>query len=358
MPEAWNLFAIGRRSRDEDQLTEMLAWLVDAVPEVGGAIVRLAFDEPPHGSLTVTTQHGIAKGRLDALFIDSASALVVESKIDSGFGDDQVARYLEWLADTHGHKARRGLMTLTAHPAPWSAADVELADRLGVGRFEYRWEELHDVLDLLVESSDMDELSSRLISEFLDLLGEEGLVPMKPLGADEYAQWRDACLVVRRFHEFFSSCRDAIGDALGASPSATSKSANEGYVWQDFLYDDGSRIVVGVDCTDEERVARSAARRTAVLWMAVEATHLPDWKEAKDRLEATLPEGWSLWSRWWGERPRIGRCLDEVLGEGSFEEQRQRLATACAVGTAWLRGTATTVPAANTSSVDPSGVIT
>ena len=38
-----NLFLLGRRPGFEDQLTEMLVWLISAVPEVGGAIVQLAF---------------------------------------------------------------------------------------------------------------------------------------------------------------------------------------------------------------------------------------------------------------------------------------------------------------------------
>ena len=38
-----NLFLLGRRPGFEDQLTEMLVWPISAVPEVGGAIVQLAF---------------------------------------------------------------------------------------------------------------------------------------------------------------------------------------------------------------------------------------------------------------------------------------------------------------------------
>ena len=336
MVGVWNLFSIGRHRRNEDQLTEMLVWLVDAVPDVGRAILRLAFNDLKlDGDVQVTTQHGVAKGRLDALFVGPNFALVVESKIDSGFGADQITRYLDWLAEAHEHRENRALMTLTAHPDSWSAADIELARRFHITRSEHRWEELHEVLGSLVEASGRDELSSRLISEFLEMLGEEGLIPMKPLEPDEFTQWRGAYVTVRRFHDFFLDCREAIAEALGATTG--SKSTTEGYIWQDYVYEDGSKIVVGLGCTDEDRVSRASARYTPVLWLAVEASHWPDWTLAKDRLESAPPAGWSLWSRWWGERPQIHCYLEDVLGNGTFEEQRQRLAEACGVGRTWLR---------------------
>lgn len=47
MAKSWNVFSIGRRADDEDQLTEMLAWLAATVPGVRAALMNLAFDEPP-----------------------------------------------------------------------------------------------------------------------------------------------------------------------------------------------------------------------------------------------------------------------------------------------------------------------
>lgn len=35
MAEAWNVFSMGRRPGDEDQLTEMVVWLASAVPFAG-----------------------------------------------------------------------------------------------------------------------------------------------------------------------------------------------------------------------------------------------------------------------------------------------------------------------------------
>lgn len=335
MTAVWNLFSIGRKRRNEDQLTEMLVWLVDAVPDVGRAILNLALDDPEiNGDLQVTTQHGVATGRLDALFVGPKFALVVESKIDSGLGDDQIGRYVRWLADAHAHRERRALMTLTAHPVVW---EFDEACELGVLGSAHLWEELHDLLQPLAATADREPLASRLVSEFLEMLEEEGLIPMKPLEPAEYGTWRHASGTVRRFHEYFRECKAAIADALGATASPNGWSNNEGYAWQDYLYEDGAKIVVGIQDSDHDRVPRSAARYVPLLWVAVEAKHWPDWFAAKDRLEANPPAGWRLWpKRWWGERPNIWCYLDEVLGDGAFEEQRERLASACAAAKAWL----------------------
>lgn len=339
MPSSWNIFSIGRKPRNEDQLTEMLVWLALAVPDVGRALVSLALDRSQvDGDLEITTQHGIAKGRLDALVLSPDLALVIESKIDSVYGDDQLVRYLQWLAETHAHRSKRALMTLTARAAPWSSADRELAESLGVDRSEHLWEELHSILEPLTTDDSADPLAARLTGEFLEMLAEEGLIPVKPLAANELSAWPEAWEVVERFHKFFDACKAAIGEALGTPPSANSWSKSAGYTYQDYVYEDGSRIVVGLNCSENERVAQSGRRGVPMLWIAVEAKHWPDWTEAKDRLEAELPEDWNGWHRWWGERPQIWRYLDEVVGDGSFEEQRDRLAAATIAAKVWFDG--------------------
>jgi hypothetical protein len=339
MPNTWSIFAIGRQRGKEDQLTEMLAWLIDAVPDVGRAIVDLAFDVPAgDGAIQVGTQAGIAAGRLDAVLTGPSFALVVESKLDSDFHDDQIKRYLDWLETTHEHRERRGLLTLTKHPLS-ERQRAELTGRCpGVVGSAHLWEELHAQLGSLLDSSDQDSLSAKLIEEFLSMLSEEGLIPVKPITADELTTWRDAAATVERFHDFFNKCKEAIAAALGAKPISNSAAARHAYAYQDYLLDDGTRIVVGIDASDDGRVPKSVARRSLVLWMAVEAKHRDDWAVVADRMDSAPPEGWSSRGhRWWGERPHVWRYLDEVLGVGSFEDQRARLGEACAAAVGWLR---------------------
>ena len=120
-----NIFLLGRREGAEDQLTEMLVWLAAAVPEVGCATVALALPgiAVEASQLTISTQHRIVTGRLDALFKSDELLLVVESKLDTDYGDGQLRKYLNWLGE-EANGRRAGLMTLTAKNALWPRDDV------------------------------------------------------------------------------------------------------------------------------------------------------------------------------------------------------------------------------------------
>jgi hypothetical protein len=329
-----NIFSIGRERRNEDQLTEMLVWLVDAVPDVGRAIVRFAFqDQTADHGIEVTTQHGVAGGRLDALFVGPSFALVVESKIDSGFGADQVTRYLEWLHQEHQHRERRALMTLTARSSSWRDEDVVLADRLGIRRCVQRWEELHDVLGPLAASSGEAELASRLVTEFLNMLSEEGLVRMKPLDVAELPRWPEALQTVQRFHAFFRACVEPIGDAFGIKPGNAYSTTNPEYAYQEYRGDDGRVIAVGIQASDDGQVR--VARHVPIFWVQVQGISWSDWPELARQLEQRIPDGWRP-MRTAGGRKRIWRYLDEVVEAGTFEEQRDAIVTASLVAGEWL----------------------
>jgi hypothetical protein len=114
-----NIFRIGRRPDDEDQLTEMLAWLCEMVPEVRAAIFKLA-GAPVSDSdtITVRTQHPIPGGCLDALLETDGTALILESKLLSPYRPDQLEKYCRWLTANRPDK-RRCLLTLTKVEDPW-----------------------------------------------------------------------------------------------------------------------------------------------------------------------------------------------------------------------------------------------
>jgi hypothetical protein len=340
MATSWNVFRIGRERGQEDQLTEMLAWLADAVPEVAGALVSLAFParatEPERFELT--TQHGIVGGRLDLLLTSPSLVLVVESKLGSDYGDAQVRRYLEWLSASTGDRADVGLMTLTAREAPWPVDDVAYAEAQRITGSARRWEELHDLLESSLDDGASGELASRLVQEFLDMLAEEGLIPVRPLSAAELGTaWADSWSVVRRYRDFFHACKEHIGEALGAVPIRNSWSDRGDWVWQDYRFDDGVRIVVGLFCTDEfEKIAASATTRTPLVWMAVQADQIDDWLRVAAALETSPPPGWNAGKRWYGERPNVWRPLGPLLTGGTFDEQREQLAVAVAGARAWI----------------------
>jgi hypothetical protein len=179
---SWNLFFIARRRGDEDQLTEMLVWLASAVPAVRSALVELGLGVRVDPSdVTPSTQYGISGGRLDALLEGEGFRLAVESKLGSDYGPDQIGKYLRWLAVRKSSVANSGLMTLTARPTPWSQEEVEYAQREELVASRRLWEDLHEILEPLIDDDDQESLPARMVQEFLEMLADENLVPTRPL---------------------------------------------------------------------------------------------------------------------------------------------------------------------------------
>lgn len=332
------MFLVGRRHADEDQLTEMLVWLAEAVPAVGDALIKLAFGPSVFaaGDVRVETQHGIVGGRLDAYLTGADFALIVESKLGSVYGSDQIERYLKWLSSDAVPHARRALMTLTADHAPWPKKDVRLARELHIHGSARRWEELHALLEPIAADPAIDPLAARLVEEFLEMIAEEGLIPMKPFADEELGvAWQDAWQVIERYRDFFSSCKGHIAEALDATASSNSRSDRGDWFWQDFVWDDGLRLAIGLLNTDRyERIPPSAKTGAPILWLAPNAEHLLDWDALAAWSDRHQPIGWQPGNRWY-RRPTCWRYLSEVVGTGSFDEQRDRIVSAAVAGRDW-----------------------
>lgn len=340
MPATWNLFLIGRTRDDEDQLTEMLVWLAGLVPAVRDALLRLAFGEagPDGQEVEATTQHGIVGGRLDAFFQSHQVALIIESKLGSSYGPGQIRKYLEWLADEFEERPARGVLTLTARESPWHSDDLAYAGKRGLVASARRWEELHSVLEPAASADDDNDLSARLVREFLEMLASEGLIPIKPLSQEDLGpRWADAWTAVRRYGDFFDACKGRIADALGAQALSNSWSPRGDWFWQDYAFDGGSRLVVGLLCTDEhEQIPTHAHTRTPIVWLAASAEHLSEWADVAKYLEAHPPDGWTTGRRWYGKRPNVWRPLPSLLAGQTFEDQREALVSAVSVAAAWI----------------------
>jgi hypothetical protein len=343
-----NLFLLGRRPGFEDQLTEMLVWLMSAVPEVGGAIVQLAFVDLDVGTAQIqaTTQHRIAAGRLDALLKTESLVLVVESKLGSFYGEGQLRAYIDWLATEHKDAAHSALMTLTANEAPWPADDLAHAAQLDVVASSRRWHELHTALSPL--TSALDELPARLVQEFLDMLGAEGLIPVAPLVGQELGDaWNRSWAVIERYHKYFRACVETIGKELQATPQWRSNSTQASYVYLDFASAEGEKFLFGLEDSDRQTgISPKLHREAPIIWFAVEALEWPNWQAALVQLEASPPEGWRSRPLWYG-RPWIWRYLDEVVGDGSLADQQSALAAAAAQVRDWLLSAKTSSPVAD-----------
>lgn len=341
MARAWNLFLIGRNAGNEDQLTEMLVWLAESVPEVATALDQLAFGERDRMSdgFELATQHWFARGRLDTLVTSPEMALVVESKLGSVYGPDQISRYLKWIDSEFADRPLRGLMTLTAQEAPWSKQDLEFAKDRGIVSAPRRWADLHELLEPLTDAAADDGLAAQLVREFLEMLADEGLVPVQPLGEVELGTaWADSWRTVRRYRDFFDASKERIGEALGAERVPTSRSDRGDWFWQDYVFPDNVRLVVGLFNTDEnEKIPASERTRAPILFLAPKIEHADDWPRVRRALEERPPDGWGSGNRWWGERPSIWRPLPQLLADAStLDEQREALASAVMVARPWI----------------------
>src|SRR5262245_28882297 len=93
-----NIFLIGRRPSDEDQLTEMVAFLWQEVPEALDGWLHGIGLPTSVGSAEVETQFVLPnRKRPDIVIRSEEGTTIVESKLGSGFGDDQASSYLRYL---------------------------------------------------------------------------------------------------------------------------------------------------------------------------------------------------------------------------------------------------------------------
>src|SRR6266480_5567114 len=105
MADRKNIFLIGRRGHegDEDQLTEMLAFLWQERPatlEAWLASLGLRLDIE---RAEVETQFVIPSGkRPDISISEPDSRTLIESKLGSGFGEIQICDYLDYLGSANG----------------------------------------------------------------------------------------------------------------------------------------------------------------------------------------------------------------------------------------------------------------
>jgi len=191
-----NIFAIGRKGHkgDEDQLTEMLAFLWQEAPEL--VPLWLGRLLPQLGRVSdwiVDTQVVLpSKRRPDVrLRVSGEAVVLIESKLDADEGDRQLQDYAEYLiAEPEPTKA---LIFLTQKPASSNLPTVE-----GVSVHHVRWQTMRDVLD-----------GSRnpLARDFREMLTEEGLVVPTKITPEEWGAWAHSFEISDRVIEIMNEAQ-------------------------------------------------------------------------------------------------------------------------------------------------------
>lgn len=311
MAQRKNIFLIGRRGHegDEDQLTEMLAFLWQ---EDHKALARWLASLGLGGDgsdLEVETQFTIPSGkRPDILIRANGSLTLVESKLSSGFGETQISDYLDFLGAERGNRA---LVLLTQRPEIVPVEYAEAAREKGVSLIPTRW---HDVADCLGEPGE-----EALAGDFIQLLIREGLVKPEGLTATDWETWNAGYNVVLRVEALLSELDPHVARIL---PGARGRSSSSKFwtwrVWSTgdldvglaFLaaeWTDRPRTSPGVHCWVLNRAVDEAAAMAAV---GVTAANRSTWTESPLGAYGLNPYG-----------PAIGRHARDLFTSPAFEEQ-------------------------------------
>jgi hypothetical protein len=189
-----NIFLIGRRGHegDEDQLTEMLAFLWQERPETLYSWLD-SLGLPVAGERAeIETQFVLPSGKRPDIAISSGEGrTLVESKLGSGFGDTQIQDYLDYLRTVEG---RRALVLLTQRPETVPPELRARADDQGVTLLARRWQDMAESMGESGEGS--------LEGDFVQLLIREGLVKPQPFEGTDWTSWNAGYNVLLRVDTF------------------------------------------------------------------------------------------------------------------------------------------------------------
>jgi hypothetical protein len=196
------IFRVLRRPRDEAQLTQLLAAVAGADDDVGGALARafVSATSEAHASerealgniperlrcrpeAALRSPSGDHHGRVDLRFDDEARefTLLAELKLHSGYGDRQVERYQDALADLPTGR-RAALIAVTRNVPGAGEPPPGTPQWLG----SVRWTDVFDALWALPIKD--DELRAQWRS-LLSVIDEQGDFGVKSLSREEVEGW-------------------------------------------------------------------------------------------------------------------------------------------------------------------------
>ena len=210
-----------RRRGDETQFTQILWSISEAQPEFASAFVRVLLDaaranhpekvarlEPVPTALTCRAEVVLGEnlGRLDLRFDDVADfTLFVENKLYSGYGQDQVDRYLAALELLPAGRQRTALVAVTRDIPGYGEPPAEREGWLG----SIRWATVLPELRRLPLPPPLGE-HWRLL---LGLMNEEGDLGMTKPNTNAIQDWANYATGSEELEKLLLQVRD---NALGA----------------------------------------------------------------------------------------------------------------------------------------------
>jgi hypothetical protein len=316
-----NIFLIGRRRNrgNEDQLTEMLAFLWQEAPDTLERWLDAIGVSMDVTRADVVTQFVIPSGkRPDIVIFGDASRTVVESKLGSGFGDTQISDYLDYLEPLEGGRA---LVLLTQRPETPPADAVERAEAAGIRLLTQRW---HDMSNHLAEPGE-----ESLAGDFVQLLIREGLVKPEPLDAEDWETWNGGYNVLLRLSVLLEELDPVV---RSMRPGATWKAPTNGLskrwiyrVWRvgKEEFGVGFGAAEGDSKPLSEPIAFAFVGNTEASEQDARRTVGDEAGTGRWSTNERLRARWGLLYSW----PALARPAREVLTAPTFEEQIHQAAT-------------------------------
>lgn len=313
MAERKNIFLIGRRDheRDEDQLTEMLAFLWQEEPQALDRWLDSLEISTHLGIAEIETQFTIPSGkRPDIIIRSDGSTTLVESKLGSGFGETQIPDYLDFLGAQMGMRA---LVLLTQKPEVVPDQFLDLATESGVVLISARWQTMAECIG--------DPGEETLVGDFIQLLIREGLVKPKALGSADWETWNAGYNVTLRIEALLTELDPYVARILPGAKGRSSASkfwtwrawstgtVDVGLAFMAAEWTDRPHTNPGLHCWVLNRDSDDEAGMRAV---GVTATNRSKWTESA-QVRGTYglnPFG-----------PAIARTTAEVFKSDTFDEQ-------------------------------------
>ncbi|MBA3366170.1 MAG: hypothetical protein H0U03_10370 [Actinobacteria bacterium] len=229
MRERKNIFRIARRghSGDEDQLTELLAFLFQQEPGLLATWLRAIGVHVEVSEWHLRTQQPIANGRLDLeLSVPGRALAVVESKLGTTTDFSQITKYIRYAKTVAGDELR-AIVLLTQSHEPWPVGVEEEAGE-DIRLILCRWQKLGDVIR---EHGDV------LGQDFVEMLEGEGLVTPAPLTTDDWMAWHRGSEVLSRIWTLLNELRAVLETSAPAFKSA-SWGVGTGWIYRTLMFED------------------------------------------------------------------------------------------------------------------------
>lgn len=282
-----NLFRIGRKGRrgDENQLTEMLAYLLQEEPQCIAEIAsELGIGDEQGWRLD--TQRAIPKGFLDlTMYVPGRAIVIIESKLGSTTDYPQLSKYIAYARDVRA--SLKFVVLTTQHPHAWPLGIEKFAEEANVMLLQLRWQKVADALR---------RVGTTLPTDFVDMLDEEGLAMPAGVSPEDWEVWNRGNEVTRRLGRLLQEATpDLIRLVPGYKKSGSVVLSNNGLLYRLHHFDavsfgaafwprreskNGDAVVITyVLNTALPQEKRLAAGQSAVERAASEAVMMSGWSE-------------------------------------------------------------------------------